>query len=411
MVKLKRDILGIIIISIPVLIGPFPRLEAVTTLAPQGPYPVGLKVKHVNFNARDMRILVWYPAQEVSGSEGYKFERGLKGSAVLDAEPDRSGAPYPLLLFSHGLGGRADQSVYYCQNLASFGYVVVSPDHADADIVLKNLSIKNIFKFLRKIPHVQKEAFGMAFVITTFNDYFQKINFDLSYRPEEASFTIDQAIEWNRDSSHMLYGMMDPDLIGATGHSLGGLTTLAIGGLPIKCDEPEDLDTSECDLTDIDPLDMSFVCCIEFARECEPFEYSDERVKAIIPLGPAIFFPHLERVAAGLRVPLMIITGESVRLEAPWPPMKTVYDNAPPPKYLIRVRKTDHMTIADETLSISWLVRPVLPGFRFHYRDKAQVYMDYSVAFFDLYIKGDESRAEFLKEPSSRFLELWSEPE
>ncbi len=392
------------------LICPCLSAQGAKTLPPDGPYAVGVTVEHVEFEGRDIRIIAWYPSQKAGGG-GHKFEEGLRGSAVLDAEPDRSGKPYPLLLFSHGLGGRADQSVYYCQNLASFGYVVVSCDHKDADMVMESLSMKNILRFLRRMPEVEKEAFGMVFTITAFSDYFNDINFDLSYRPIEASFVIDKALEWNSDQGFRLNGMMDPERIGATGHSLGGLTTLVVGGVPISCDEPGDLDTSHCDLENIDPLDVSFVCCVDFAREAEPFEYRDERVKAILPLGPAIFFPHLERAAAELEIPIMIITGEAVRLEAPWPPMKTLYENAPPPKYLIRLRKTDHMTIADETLAVSQLMRVVLPGFRTHYRDKAQAYKDYSVAFFDLYLKGGQSGSDILIEPSNRFVELWHEAE
>ena len=66
------------------------------------------------------------------------------------------------------------------------------------------------------------------------------------------------------------------------------------------------------------------------------------------------------------------------------------------------------MTITDATLSVSF-ARLALPGFRSHFADKAQAYKDYSVAFFNLYLKGDSSRAEILKKPSSQFVELWFE--
>jgi len=38
----------------------------------------------------------------------------------------------PLVLFSHGLGGCALQTIFFTEELARHGYVVAAPDHADA---------------------------------------------------------------------------------------------------------------------------------------------------------------------------------------------------------------------------------------------------------------------------------------
>ena len=134
----------------------------------------------------------------------------------------------------------------------------------------------------------------------------------------------------------------------------------------------------------------------------------DERIKAMIATGPAVAFPDLERGAGDIEIPMMLISGDS-NMEVPWEPVFRLYEAAPAPKYAIRVRKSDHMTISDQTLSASWVVKPALPGFRFGYDQKAQAYKDYSVAFFDLYLKGDESRATVLDGPSNKFVEIWSE--
>ena len=57
------------------------------------------------------------------------------------------------------------------------------------------------------------------------------------------------------------------------------------------------------------------------------------------------------------------------------------------------------------------LVRLSLPGFRFHYRDKAQAYKDYSVGFFDLFLRSEDELATVLEKPSNPWVELWSETE
>ena len=55
----------------------------------------------------------------------------FKGSVARDAPP--AACPrLPLVLFSHGLGGCAVQSVFITEELARHGYVVAAPDHRDA---------------------------------------------------------------------------------------------------------------------------------------------------------------------------------------------------------------------------------------------------------------------------------------
>ena len=203
--------------------------------------------------------------------------------------------------------------------------------------------------------------------------------------------------------------MINTEQIGATGHSLGGYTSLMIGGMPFLCNSEQM--TESCDpemnILERDP------CCNESIRQMRtPFELRDPRVKAVLALAPAIVFPNLEKGATEIEIPIMIITGGKKKMEAPWEPIWTLYDHAPAPKYLIRLRKTDHMTITDMGALLSNpVVRVSFPGFRFHYRDKAQAYKDYSVGFFDVFLKGKDETATALKEPSNPWVELWSERE
>jgi hypothetical protein len=65
--------------------------------------------------------------------------------------------------------------------------------------------------------------------------------------------------------------------------------------------------------------------------------------------------------------PLMIITGDRKKKKAAWEPIRTLYDHAPAPKYLIRLRKTDHMAVSDLGVLVSNPVAKLhFPGFRFH---------------------------------------------
>src|SRR5439155_25588765 len=94
----------------------------------RGPYAVGVtrriftRESSTTGEPRVLNTVVWYPA--VAGSEGPEPPLGR----VL-AEPDRSGAPYPVLVFSHGFRGGALDSGFLHTHLASHGFVVVAPYH------------------------------------------------------------------------------------------------------------------------------------------------------------------------------------------------------------------------------------------------------------------------------------------
>jgi Platelet-activating factor acetylhydrolase, isoform II len=56
-------------------------------------------------------------------------------AASNHAHPLAEGAPFPVLVFSHGMVGLRLQNSSMLQDLASWGYVVVALDHTDAAAV------------------------------------------------------------------------------------------------------------------------------------------------------------------------------------------------------------------------------------------------------------------------------------
>jgi len=127
-----------------------------------GPYAVGIhKVVLVNENRwmvndtmyRTLPTSIWYPAVTNTGIRNtigqclgrmpWWFLEALRevfGDEVFDltqtptnafrfAAFDGSHEPYPVIVFSHGLGSMRVQSYEQCERLASHGFIVVSPDH------------------------------------------------------------------------------------------------------------------------------------------------------------------------------------------------------------------------------------------------------------------------------------------
>lgn len=96
---------------------PAPAPQGLRPDAPEyavhGPYAVGTRWFMVEAGDRTMPITVWYPALNPEGKPEEMIhsmdisDQGLPefpvlGNAILDAPADMSGAPYPLVIWSHG---------------------------------------------------------------------------------------------------------------------------------------------------------------------------------------------------------------------------------------------------------------------------------------------------------------------
>jgi dienelactone hydrolase len=173
-----------------------PAKAAPRTVAPIGRYAVGVKsttfvdsTRPTDANGsapalptRTLLTAIYYPA-----------EGTLSDKPVENATINRKRGPYPLILFTHGLYARG---IFYDDVLkawASAGYVVAAPDYP-----LSN----------QKTPGGVSFGRGVA---------------DAKNQPADASFVISQVIK-----DKQLGEIVDPKRIGASGHSLGGITTYGL---------------------------------------------------------------------------------------------------------------------------------------------------------------------------------------
>ncbi len=165
---------------------------------------------------RLLKTQVWYPAESFEEEALTTYVVGSLGPFTLDYEsshaqrdvPAATG-PWPFIMFSHGYGGIATQSLDLCERLASHGFIVASPAHAGntAEDDFNETSVS------------QEEAFA---------DRPRDVRTILD------TFTDDEALP------DLLKGLVNPDQIGVTGHSFGGFTSLAaVAGLDAANMEPD----------------------------------------------------------------------------------------------------------------------------------------------------------------------------
>jgi predicted dienelactone hydrolase len=139
-----------------------------------------------NYAGDPVRTLVvdmWYPSTMAGGPY---------------TDPPFAGGQYPLILHSHGLMDSRRNEAYLGEQLASRGYIVAAPDY----------------------PLSNGTAPGGATVA------------DTAQQPLDARFVIDQLLAAGDDPSSPFFGAFDATRIGASGLSLGGLTTLLLAYHP-----------------------------------------------------------------------------------------------------------------------------------------------------------------------------------
>ena len=221
---------------------------------PTGPYDVGTTVREWTDPARpevatpdpdDRRTVVvqlWYPAQPVlpgverarylggTDQEANTISRGLAdylgvpavlldglprahGHAVPDGPVASSGGPFPVVLFSPGLGGIRTQNTAWAEDLASRGYVVAALDHPydSAVVVLRDdRTITTTVAATGDDAEDERRANGWTDI-----------------RAADLRFVLDQLELLNRNPDGFPpAGQLNTRLAAATGHSLGGAAAL-----------------------------------------------------------------------------------------------------------------------------------------------------------------------------------------
>lgn len=243
--------------AIPVVV-PVPDLPGAT-----GPYAVGTRIFHMTDtdrpeiftddadDVREVMVQIWYPAANAEGEPAeYLPALAVAGPVIaeqfglqpflfnhvnlvdLDIQrdvPAAGGAPFPILFFSHGLGGIRMQNTTMVRNLASHGYVVVAVDHTyanaltvfpDGRIILYDPC--RVFADCRSDPVEGNRLVGVW--------------------AADITFMLDMLTDWNAEAGHWLNGRLDLNRVGVFGHSTGGGTAVEFCLQDARCDAGVGLD-------------------------------------------------------------------------------------------------------------------------------------------------------------------------
>jgi len=206
-------------------------------------------------------------AQEVAITklDWHDAKRNRDVPAKIYYPKDGSG-PFPVVIFSHGLGGSRDGYEYLGRHWAGCSYVSVHIQHPGSDdSVWKDVPVAERAKALQR---------GAGNIANALN------------RPPDGQFAIDQMEKLNADEASPLKGRLDLKAVGFAGHSFGGYTTLALAGE-----------------TFITPLGTK--------------RYDEPRIRAAIQMSaPApVNRKELDRAFGAITIPVMHMTGTKDFLE------------------------------------------------------------------------------------------------
>jgi predicted dienelactone hydrolase len=127
--------------------------------------------------------------------------------------PAQGSGPYPVVIFSHGLGGSRTGYGFLGQRWAAHGYVVVHPDHPGSDTAaFRGQRLADLPTALRKA--VMDPAI-------------------LAGRPQLITRLID-ALPVLEQTLPALAGRLDRARIGVSGHSYGAWTTMCVAGMRVR---------------------------------------------------------------------------------------------------------------------------------------------------------------------------------
>ena len=110
---------------------------------------------------------------------------------------------FPVLIFSHGNRGTRTQNTFWCDFLASRGYVIVSADHT-GNAMVTILNGKPVL--------YQNEGREQSW----------------KDRPKDMSFLLDQMTLWANGADSRFAGKLDLSKVAATGMSFGSMTAIRV---------------------------------------------------------------------------------------------------------------------------------------------------------------------------------------
>ena len=241
-----------------------------------GDHPVGYRQLDVTYAAaatgedRVLATRVWYPAIAAAEEPAQYSVAGIVSLPATNAlaEPALAEGTFPVAIYSHGFGGEGLLAYPYAELFASHGWIVVAPNHTG------NTALDGLTGTLD------------PFASNTLN------------RPHDITAVLDWLEQLSGDP---LAGAASTDAVFVFGHSFGGYTTFAAGGVDLDVDAL----TADCEGMSMSAYSMQS-SDIDAAYRAG---FGDSRVRALGPQAPALVPSFGDGQLAALDMPTLLMSG------------------------------------------------------------------------------------------------------
>lgn len=279
----------------------------------------------------------------------------------------------PVIVFSHGLSSRPEDFEKAIKHLASYGYLVVAPQHPGSDTL-----------------YLQEMLQGYHRNIFDLNEFIN--------RPKDISYVID---ELERRNQTEFQGRLDLKNVGAIGHSFGGYTVLAIAGAQIDFENLQ----RDCDhLYSAVNVSLLLECrALELPRMA--YNFRDERVKAVFAANPVNRSIFGQTGISQISIPTVLGSGSYDPAAPPFFEQAASFTwLTTPNKYWAMVEGQAHVDFTNLDPGITKAINSVA-----HLTLPSQTLIgDYSnalkLAFFEFYINKNEAYRPYLQSSYADYL-------
>lgn len=319
---------------------------------------------------RELNVLVWYPATAAPAQPTAAYIAAGKGAIaglakamafppfLLDhfayirpyahaAAALAADGPYPVLVFSHGLGTLPELDTALLEELASHGYIVVGINHSYVSATWSTRD-GTLRQFDPSLVSTQEQAQRDALI---------------ALMAADVRYVLTQLEQLNAaDSSGRFTGQLDLQRLGVLGHSLGGATAAEVCRVDARCQAGMVLDGS---------LGMQ----AQEAALAMPFMFLREQI--ILPMSDA------ELAATGM-------TREDALREFNKYTGDVAFSHLQNDGYVLTLKDFAHYNFTDFAL-LSRLAQPIGLTGQVDGLHSVRLVNAYTSAFFDRYLQQVES--------------------
>jgi predicted dienelactone hydrolase len=228
---------------------------------------------------RALPAIAWYPARQP----------GPDAPPVL-------GRKLPVLVMSHGLGGKKEHAAFLAERVAAEGYLVIAIDHVNDGIQL-----------------------GLQ-------------------RPVDVTKLLDRLADRAAQPAH-LAELADLEHVAVYGHSFGGYTALALAGATIGANADW---TEHCAAKP-----AAFGCPAPTAEQLPTVTRRDPRVDLVVGAAPAGYFQFGKAGTAAIATPIVLLAGARDTLVTTTDFVRPLFDHARTPRWFLELEHGNHMTFVD----------------------------------------------------------------